>query len=460
MLLEEKTKSKFGYSLCSLSNGSNNKVCIECDYCKDHYEATYKNRNNSYKKFPKDCCSKCKYKKREDVSMSLYGLKNSAQRDEVREKISAKGWTKTEEFKEKRKKTMIERYGTDSSFGSEEISQKIKKTMTEKYGASNPAQVPEIAEVIKQKVRESKIKNGTIKAVNNKTLPEHAKEIGLSRSFFTRLVKKVGFDKAILFEKRITSIEKSIGDFLESIDVEYKKYQVVQSKRPDFVVNDVIIECDGLRWHSELFVDTNYHKNKMDIYKSNGYKPLFFRSHEIENKFDIVCSIIKNKLGMCKNKIYARKCTIKELDKKDSRAFISENHLMGPGNTTVSYGLYYEGLLVSVLEMKRLKGLDWEISRFCNKMDYSVIGGFSKLLSYFEKNNKFKSIKTFIDLRYGEGSYLTSFGFEECSSNLSFKWTDGLKVYNRMQFPGNSGYENGLCKIWDCGQKKYIKCVY
>lgn len=460
MLLEDKTIEKFGYEISSLSVGSKNRVMVKCDYCNSEYDTQYKNRNNSYKKFPKDCCSKCKFKKREEISLATYGVKNSAQRPEVRQKISDNGWIKTEEFAQKRKDSMIQKYGTDNVMKSDIISSKIRATVKERYGVDNPVHIPGSLEKIVAKTKETKIKNGTINLIDGKTLPEHAKEVGLSRSFFGKLVKEKGFEEAVLHEKHISSLETKITNFLDLHNISYLQNGSVGGKKPDIITGNIIVECDGLRWHSDLFVEDNYHKIKRDIYIEHGYKPLFFRSHEIINKFDIVCSIIKNKLDLCENKIFARKCKVVKLNKPESKSFIESNHLMGPGNTTVAYGLFCDSL-VSVLEMKRIQGDNWEISRFCNKNNFSVVGGFTKLLSAFEKDFQPHSIKTFIDLRYGEGSYLTNFGFADFGSNLSFKWTNGSKVYNRMQFPGNSGYENDLSKIWDCGQKKYIKmCKY
>jgi hypothetical protein len=63
---------------------------------------------------------------------------------------------------------------------------------------------------------------------------------------------------------------------------------------------------------------------------------------------------------------------------------------------------------------------------------------------------------TFIDLRYGDGSYLSDLGFKYNHTYPSFKWTDGQITLNRLRFPGNSGYDHGLFKIWDCGQAKWI----
>ena len=69
-----------------------------------------------------------------------------------------------------------------------------------------------------------------------------------------------------------------------------------------------MIIWDGLFWHSERTVPTNYHKDKKDHYTKHGYKVLFFRADEILNKFDIIKSIVSNHLQLKTNRYFARKC--------------------------------------------------------------------------------------------------------------------------------------------------------
>jgi hypothetical protein len=53
--------------------------------------------------------------------------------------------------------------------------------------------------------------------------------------------------------------------------------------------------------------------------------------------------------------------------------------------------------------------------------------------------------------------YLGDLGFVQKSCHLSFKWTNTRYTYHRMKFPSNTGYEQGMNKIWDCGQAKWVK---
>jgi hypothetical protein len=153
----------------------------------------------------------------------------------------------------------------------------------------------------------------------------------------------------------------------------------------------------------------------------------------------------------------ARKCQIKEVDKQEGRKFLEDNHLMGRGRGKM-FGLYYNDQLTTIMQIINHKEYT-EISRFCHKNTFNVVGGFSKLLKYIELNLKPQAIKTFIDKRYGNGEYLVGLGFELKSDNLSFKWIKNDTCFHRMAFPGNSGYEQGYYKMWDCGQKSYIKYI-
>jgi hypothetical protein len=198
--------------------------------------------------------------------------------------------------------------------------------------------------------------------------------------------------------------------------------------------------------------DNDYHVRKRQLYLDAGYRPFFFREDEICTKPNIVLGIIKNALGLSR-KVYARKCQIVKLE---STEFFHKHHLMGIGQG-YGLGLEYQNELVCAVQIRRKKDKVFEISRFCSAPGISVVGGFSKLLAAVVKTSQPDNIITFIDLRYGMGDYLEGLGFEKHKTYPSFKWTDHIKTYHRLQYPGNTGYEKGMRKIWDCGQTKFVK---
>jgi very-short-patch-repair endonuclease len=501
MLREDLTFQKYSYSAHKLTAGSNKHVIVECDYCGEIIEVLKKNWTYGRKHIEKDCCKSCAPKKREEISIARYGVKNSMQRPEVRAKLSNINWEAiksevinlcnkgfsityiSEKLKlpyqslvkyvhdwvptyetdfttaERKEISVIDKYEGKDNYN--EIRRKqIKKTSIKKYGVEHPFQLQEI----KDKIRRSRIESGNIKEHKGKNISDWAKEKGFSREHMNRLVNRHGFDNAVKISKYETNIEALIREMLDNANVEYKTQKGFDKKYiADFVIekNKLVIEADGNYWHSDAMKkDRNYHKNKRDYYIKNGYRPLFFRGDEIENKSEIVKSMIFNRLELAERKIQARKCEFMLLEDKElAKDFFNKNHLMGKGAGD-TYILSHEGTIVAALCIKLVskKEKKYEISRFATALNTSVAGGFSKLLKNIEACLDMWELVTFLDLRYsGNGEYLRDLGFESKNPNLSFKWTDGYECYGRMTYPGDSGYDLGYYKLWDCGQQKFVK---
>lgn len=513
MLRDDKTFEEFQYHINDISNMSSKLIYVECDYCGTLLSKTKKNRTKSNSILDKDACNQCGRQKREELCFKKHGVKNYAQIDSVKEKIkNSKNTIDYDIATSKFKITMNERYGVDNPMHSEVLSNKQKNTLKENYGVTNPSQNLKIKEKIKQslfdrygetsflkteeckkrflekygvdnpsklsdhtekrkesclkkygaehflKVKEnadkhgkdvlkSKIENGLIKLYDGRPISEYRDEAGYSDSHFRTLIKEHGFDIAKRMTPHVSSLEQKIIELYPN----FKRGQIIENYRPDFVYNNLVIELDGLYWHSDkICTDNSYHFKKRITYEKNGYKSLFFREDEIKNKLDVVCSIINNKLGIS-NRIFARKTKISTCPPD----FFSINHLMGKGFGQI-YALEYEGQTVAAFQVKRIKDNNWELSRFACKLSYNIVGGFSKLFQAFLKDKNPDSFLTFIDMRYGNGNYLPNLGFKEKTCYPSFKWTDTKNTYARTQFPSNSGYEKGLYKIWDCGQKKFV----
>lgn len=564
MLLEKETVEKFGYEVSTLSKGTHKRVMVKCDYCGVVYSIVYKDRVLKMDVIDKDACVKCRYKKREDISLKLYGVKNSAQREDVREILSEKSTfrdtkkirkamkdkygvevplqskeimqkhkdtikerygvdnvSQIDDVKEKVKQTNLdkygseyflasdyardkidttvkERYGVDNVFQLESTKQKIVETNLEKYGTEhrlqneeclqqqkenvlnkygveNVAQVEEFkekakqtnlerygveyptqSESIKEKIIRKMIEDGRMKVFDGKSMRELSESQQKPYSTFTYHVRKYGFEEALKIEAHVNGLESFFENWLKASNITYIKHFRVENRISDFLINDnIIIELDGLFWHSDIIIkDDDYHVKKKDLYDRHGYISLFFREDEIYQKFDIVKSIVLNKMGRS-TKVGARKCIIEKVNRSTANTFLDANHLMG-SSRGLSYGLFYNGDLISIIQMRRTKDQQFEVARFCNKNNYSVTGGFSKLLQHFIIENKPTSVTTFIDRRYGAGKYLTELGFKYIHTYKSFVWTNVTQAFHRLIFPSNTGYEFGCAKLWDCGQAKYM----
>lgn len=368
------------------------------------------------------------------------------------EKYGTKSPLQSEEIKAKIKTTNLEKYGYEHASKSEVVKEITRKNNLEKYGVEFPQQLPEHRE--KQRERNTKEKH---KGFSRK---DWAEQMGVARSTFNARVRKHGFDIAVSMLKHQTGIETIIEHLLIKNGVKYEKQVQLGKYRADFVIEDkkVVIEANGCYWHSDAVnQDKKYHKNKLDCYNNLGYNLLAFREDEIEYKIDIVESIIKNKLGLVEKRFFARNSSIKELTKSECKDFLNKNHLMGYGRGKC-FALIVDGETIAVMQYT-VKGEMLDISRFCPKLNYSVVGGFTKLLSHIEKLAKPKIVQNFIDRQYGSGDYLLNLGFKKVNEDISFRWVKDDKAFHRLKFRSSSGYDYGYFKFWDCGQAKYIKVI-
>lgn len=117
----------------------------------------------------------------------------------------------------------------------------------------------------------------------------------------------------------------------------------------------------------------------------------------------------------------------------------------------------------------KMKDNEWNLSRFCNKLDYSVIGGASKLLNYFIKNKNPLRIISYADKDWSNGVLYEKLGFTKISdSGPDYKYLVNKIRKHKSNFKKkNIGIEglditeaeymnlNGYSKVWDCGKIKF-----
>ena len=218
--------------------------------------------------------------------------------------------------------------------------------------------------------------------------------------------------------------------------------------------------------HSSDKKDKNYHIDKTEYFKKRGIRIVHIWEDDWTYKQDIVKSIIRNLIGKTNNKIYARKCQVKEIkDVKLVRKFLDENHIQGFVSSKIKLGLYYNSELVSIMLFdknegrKKMKESEWNLSRFCNKLNLSVVGGASKLLSYFKKYN-LKRIVSYADNDWSIGELYLKLGFKEVNkTNSDYKYiVEGKRIHKsrfRKSKTGISESNIDLLKVYDCGKIKF-----
>jgi hypothetical protein len=115
---------------------------------------------------------------------------------------------------------------------------------------------------------------------------------------------------------------------------------------------------------------------------------------------------------------------------------------------------------------KKMKENEWNLSRYCNKLDFYVIGGASKLLNYFIKNFKPSRIISYADKNWSEGYLYQILGFNRLNdSKPDYKYILNNKRIHKSRFrksrlntnltESQKMKKSQINRIWDCGKSKF-----
>jgi hypothetical protein len=276
--------------------------------------------------------------------------------------------------------------------------------------------------------------------------------------------------------------EEEIYSFVKTIipNVISNDRTVINPLEIDIFIPELKIgfEYSGLYWHSESgnlkanrVKDFDNYKQKLA--KDKGIQLYIIFEDEWENKREIVKSRICNILNVSNKKIYARDCNLKSISSKEANVFLQENHLQGGGRSNARYGLYYNDKLISVMTFSNnnisRKINNWEINRFCSKLDHTIVGGASKLFKRFLTDYNPKEVISYADSRWSNGDLYKILGFNFVHKTHSNYWyfrpNELIRKHrygfrkNKNDNPNLTEYENrlneGYLRIWDCGSTKW-----
>ena len=423
-----------------LPKGSHIKIRVKCEICGNEKEIMYqkyiKNINNGgiYA-----CSSKCAQFKVKKTSLENFGTDYYTQTDEYIEKIkqtslekyNVNHHTQSQIVKDKAIKTNLKIYGFDNPSKSDIIKEKIKNTFIERYGVENISQLDSIKEKLsinsndfkKYGINILKYSNNNYdikcsicnkiysihkKTLRNRLIPNHIPCINCNP-----LKNNVSFDEKHL----LNFIKENYNNEIIINDRQNIKPFELDIYLPDL---KLAFEFNGVYWHNELNKTDDYHFIKTELCEKQNIQLIHIYEDDWIYKQDVIKSMILNKLGKSLNKIYARKTEVREItDNKLVREFLNKNHIQGFVGSKIKIGLFYKNELVSLMTFgKTRKPLgqtsnenDWEMLRFCNKLNTNIIGGASKLFKYFIKNYDFEEIITYADKSHSNGKLYEILGF-------------------------------------------------
>lgn len=465
------------------------------------------NWKDGYKCFCSNKCSSNSVETKEKLKITLlekYGVSSYSKTEEYMnkykntciEKYGVDNYSKTEEYLEKSKATCLDRFGVDNYTKTEDYLIKSKKTYLDRYGVDNYTKTEDY--LIKSKLKNIE-KYGTAHIfqnneyrINNFIISKEKNYIkyfqGLNYFKCDNFNHVFDIDTDCYFGRTSNNIplcticnpvgdQKSIKEkeLFEFIKLNYSS-EIVSGYRDSLEIDIYLpelkigFEFNGLYWHSEKYKDRDYHINKTNYFKDKGIRIIHIWEDDWIFKKNIVKSQILNILGQSSNKIWARKCEIRLVNTKECREFLDSNHIQGFSKSLIKLGLYLENNILCIMTFDQFEGRKkmeyggYNLSRFCNLYGFNVVGGASRLLSYFIRNYEVNRIVSYADKDWSIGQLYHTLGFENISESKSdYKYiVNKIRVHKsryRKSRTNISESSLNIPKIWDCGKIKFEKLI-
>lgn len=371
----------------------------------------------------------------------------------------------------KRKQTMLSKYGVENPMDAPEFVTKIAATMSDRYGVRNAAQLPEFREKAKQtslsRYGAAFYNSSVYRALERKrnttseqadlwvkfrsdpsafllSLPEVptyqdlCKMLGTDPTCLSEVLLRTGADT--LVRKVRSTMEQDVAKLLDAYHLSYHHNyrRLIPPKEVDFYLPDhnLAIECNPTYTHNSSFgafydepKSTSYHSNKSKLVADKGLFLFHIFGYEWTHKQEILSSMILNLCNCSNRKVFARNTEVREVPYHVACDFLNANHRQGECSSSIRLGLYYKGELMSLMtfgKVRRIMGdlsMEYELSRFCSKLNTSVVGGASKLLKHFISSYHPSSIVSYSDLAHTRGTMYSKLGFKQVGSvSSNYGW--------------------------------------
>lgn len=451
----ETNKNKYGYDTPFSNKDVQDKI-RSIQQTEEYKNKISKSISKARKNISKDKYKEI-YEKTKQTNLKKYNIKCTLQLPKSRE-------------------TMLKKYGAEYTGSSNELKQKMIKTNLERYGTPYPViNTVQLNKSIHDIIDNKKAFKNYILQIpfDLRTQTNIAKQLQISVSYISSLLNKYNLNN--LINHFSSNFEQDVKKFLNILNKPYinNVRNIIYPYELDIYIPDkkVAIECNGTYYHSnKINKDKNYHYMKSKLCEEKGIRLIHIYEYEWfnERQRPILESIIKNALGITEHIIYARQCKIEIKQSREMKQFFNDNNIQGFRGGSFSICLVdkkTKEIYMAYMFGKAFFGkgkYEWEVIRGATKLNYSVIGGASKIWNYFIKNYNPKSIVYYIDYNYFNGNSLPYLGLKYVKTQPSFKnyFVKEKIVKNRDPMHHKDivkGYEDGsILQIWNAGTKVYV----
>lgn len=282
--------------------------------------------------------------------------------------------------------------------------------------------------------------------------------------------------------------EREIARWLDEFEIKYVRNDtsIIAPRHLDFYIpsHKLAIEVNGEYWHSDQHqrMSRSYHQSKTHECSAKGVRLIQIWHSDLKDTRTnrILKSKVLNALMLRSVKVFARKTEIVEVSASVYRQFYDDNHIQGgPQYYKINYALLYGTDIVAIISFNKRSDGSLYLARYATKLDYVVVGGFSKLLQHTIRTHNPSFIETYSNGQYHQEPNV----YERCGFEKQY-WTEPNYFYYK---PGSvsvsrqsaqrsklhtllsnydstiSEYENmtnnGYYRIYDCGHVKYTLTI-
>lgn len=445
---------------------------------KEHYgvdnpakiaETHEKAKKTSVERYGVDHYSKSEEFKERQISHNRaeYGVDHYFQSEEFKQSAKESNearygvdhYSKTDEWKQQFKETNMSRYGVSDYSKTEEWKERTIKTNLEKYGymwrvATDQSKIEDQNRIINSMIdtlhRHRADNLSYVQYVSPNIHILHCSkcdndfEINTNSGYYSRLANHVNVCPICNpLRKSYSTGEKELLDYIRSIyngEIIENSRSIISPYELDIYLpeKNIAIEYNGLYWHSEACVDSNYHKMKSDMCKEKDIHLIHIFEDDWITKRNIICSVIDNFLGCGNQKVYyARKCEVREVEYAEMQDFLQLNHMLGKVmGMNHCIGLYDGGELLSLMSFRcsSKENNVCELSRYAIKCGINIKGGAERIFKHFlrEYGHLYTKVRTFNDNGVFKGTVHYRLGFRYvCDNSPNYMYFDrklGVRV--------------------------------
>jgi hypothetical protein len=369
-------------------------------------------------------------------------------------------------FKEKRAQTCVTRFGVSVPAKNSEVLTMMQTTCLARHGVSNPFE----SELFKEKAKRTMLEKYGVEH----TMQSPDSVIKMMETKLTKYgsLMPQGFGKA----------EQQVRTWVEAITNEAfpPNHRLLAGKEVDMYSEELKlgVEYCGLFWHTEDSPTPrtrNYHKDKQTALAKQGVRLITIFEDEWLTREAQVKNFLRSALGKNDHTVYARKCSVQEITKKQAAAFLDAHHIQGSNTLAKTCaGLFHEETLLAVMTFgtHHRGGAVVVLDRFAVAANHNIPGGASKLFKFLLRLTNTAKVISWSDNRWSVGNVYEKLGFtKESTLPPDYSYVDFKNPSKRIskQSQRKSAVDcpedltekefavsKDLHRIWDCGKVRWV----